>query len=181
MSADEAPSADDLVAAAERARREEGAGPAGRRSLPHVDDGSERKVILFRAGRREYALPIDSVERTQPMPTVNPVPRCPPFVLGVASPRGEVVCVVDLHGLLEGEPDPEPARSLLVVSCGGQRLGLTTCSLPDFTRLLPEEVVPVPDAGGEDVYSDTIDRGVGLVGILDPEKLFGLVERRVAG
>lgn len=143
---------------------------------------AQAQVIVFRVAERELALPIESVERTERMPAVSAVPRCPAFLRGVASLRGGVVAVVDLGVLLGNrEPDapPPPARSLIVLAADGRRLGIQSESLPDFVRVKASERLPVPQAN-PDVYSAVIERHFDPVGLLDPQKLLDLIQRRLA-
>ncbi len=140
------------------------------------------QIIRFRTGGRDFAFEIDAVERTERVPMVTPVPRSPSYIRGVATLRGGVVCVLDLRHLLSGEQGTSPtdAKSLLVVCDGGERrLGLLSESLPDFQRVRGGETMAVP--GAElDLYVGTIERDGQLVGVLDPGKLFDLIERRMA-
>lgn len=145
---------------------------------PEAEPEAESQVIVFRAQGRELAVPIDAVERTERMPAVTPVPRCPPFLRGVASLRGGVVAVIDLEHLLGPGAQGErvAGRSLLVLAHQGRRLGVQSESLPDFVRVKASERMPAPESQ-PDVYAGVLERHFEPVGILDLGKLFDLVER----
>ncbi len=170
---DEREPLDELLEAADAARAD-----GGEASRP-----DDYQIIRFRTGGRDFAFEIDAVERTERVPLVTPVPRSPRYVRGVTTLRGSVVCIVDLRSFLSGEegtstPD---AKSLLVVTDGGERrLGLLSETLPDFQRVRGGETMPVPSTE-LDIYVGTIEREGQLVGVLDPAKLFDLLERRMAG
>lgn len=168
--ADDTTPVDDLLG---RAERERGAGGRARAKV------EEYQIIRFVVSERPFAVPIDAVERTERIPTITPVPRAPAFVRGVASLRGEIVCVVDLHRLLAGvdAAPPQGARSLLVLQDdAGRRLAVLSSSLPDFERVRRDQTMRAP-AADVDVYHGAIERDAELVGILDPAKLFDHVEK----
>jgi purine-binding chemotaxis protein CheW len=162
---------DDLLARADRERKNGGA----KRTA-----AEEFQIIRFVVGERPFAVPIDAVERTERIPTITTVPRAPAFVRGVASLRGGIVCVVDLHRLLSGQDAPmAEARSLLVLQDGGgRRLGILSSSLPDFERVRRSETMRAP-AAEVDVYLGAVERDTKLVGIIEPAKLFDHVEKLV--
>ncbi|MCA8924086.1 MAG: chemotaxis protein CheW [Planctomycetes bacterium] len=142
--------------------------------------GEQTQIIVFTVGGREYAVPIDGVERTERPSTVTPVPRSPEFVRGVASLRGAVLCVIDLGNLLTGEPSEADPRSFLVLTDGARRLAVQSEDLPDFVRIDKGHRMP-PPASNSEVYSGAVERDFEIVGVIDPERLFDLVEQRLAG
>lgn len=159
---------DDLLARADQERRTGGQHRAA----------EEFQIIRFVVGERPFAVPIDAVERTERVPTITAVPRAPAFVRGVASLRGGIVCVVDLHRLLSGQEGVSgEVRSLLVLQdLTGRRIGVLSTSLPDFERIRRDQTMRAP-AAEVDVYHGAVERDTELVGILDPAKLFDHVEK----
>ncbi len=160
---------DDLLG---RAARERGEGGRARAA-------EEYQIIRFVVSERPFAVPIDAVERTERIPTITPVPRAPAFVRGVASLRGGIVCVVDLHRLLtggEGATGQAPRSLLVLQDGGGRRLAVLSSSLPDFERVRRDQTMR-PPASDVDVYHGAIEREAELVGVLDPAKLFDHVEK----
>ena len=75
--------------------------------------------LVFRAGSRLYAMPLESVVEVMPVPRYRFVLGAPAFVLGVTVLRGEVAPVVDLSRLVSGEAS-EPTRAIVLRV--GQRL-----------------------------------------------------------
>ena len=145
-----------------------------------LEPSEQTQIIVFNVGGREYAVPIDGVERTERPSTVTPVPRSPEFVRGVASLRGAVLCVIDLAHLLSGEPSSGDPRSFLVLSDGARRLAVQSEDLPDFVRVENEQRMP-PPASNSEVYTGAVERDFEIVGVIDPKRLFDLVERRLSG
>jgi chemotaxis signal transduction protein len=111
------------------------------------------------------------------------VPLCPNFVCGIANLRGSVVCVIDLPALLNPGAQAhglEEAKSLLVIRSGERRVGILSAVLPDFRRVEVGEAI-LPPRGERDIFSGVLDREGVLVGLIDPSKLFELLEQRLDG
>lgn len=111
------------------------------------------------------------------------VPLSPSFVCGVANLRGSVVCVIDLPALLDPSAPArglEEAKSLLVLRSGERRVGILSAVLPDFRRVERGDAI-LPPRGERDIYSGVLEREGALVGLIDPAKLFELVEQRLDG
>jgi purine-binding chemotaxis protein CheW len=163
-------SLDRLIEAAEASRRKTAAARQAR----------EFRIIRFRSGGRDFAVPIDNVQRTERVPMITAVPRSPPYVRGVASLKGEVVCIFDLRRFLSGEEGvgPADATSLLVIGEGLRRIAVLSESLPDFERISVDEIMAVPSSEVE-IYSGAVERDSSLVGLIDPAKLCDLIERRL--
>jgi purine-binding chemotaxis protein CheW len=144
------------------------------------ETGEAAQVIRFLCGGRSFALPIEWVERTERIPPITSVPRAPAFVRGLASLRGGVVCLVDLVRLLDLDPrGVERPNSLLLLGQPGRRVGVLSDSLPDFERIEPDELLRVTRSDVE-VYRAALERESGLVGLLDPERVLALIERRMS-
>ena len=141
------------------------------------------QIIRFSCGAAEFAISIDVVERTERVPLLTNVPLSPPFVCGIANLRGSVVCVIDLPALLEPGSAARglaEAKSLLVIRLGERRVGIISAVLPDFRRVEAGEAI-LPPRSERDIYVGVLDRAQTLVGLIDPNKLFELLEQRLDG
>ncbi len=140
---------------------EEGAaeGPGVRRELLEVEVSDER-----------YGLPVECVaEILRPRP-ITPVPRTPPWVLGIAGLRGVVLPVVDLALRLGLEPGLESRHQRVVVVRDGE----------DLLGFRVDRVMGVVRLGRSEAAEEGTNRflrGVGrdregrTLGLLDPEAL----------
>ena len=74
-----------------------------------------RKVLVFETAGRLFAIPLDRLEEIVEDLAVTPVPRTPPFFLGLGNLRGGIVPLLDVRGRL-GWPaaDDRPRRYVLV-------------------------------------------------------------------
>lgn len=89
----------------------------------------EARYVLFEQGGLAMAAPMGQVVEIQRAPEVTPLPQTPPWLVGAASLRGQILSIIDLGPLL-GRPtlDNIPSRRLMVVRTpqGDQLAGLLT-------------------------------------------------------
>ena len=59
--------------------------------------GDSKQLLLFTLGELCYALDLSAVERVVQAVEILPLPKAPPFVLGVINVQGQVIPVVDIR------------------------------------------------------------------------------------
>jgi purine-binding chemotaxis protein CheW len=102
---------------------------------------STRSVVVFRAGSRRFAVPVDSVHEVLAYEAPRKVPGAPSFLAGVVEARGVVLPVLDLRARLgEGTPQPGEKARILALAVRGQVIGGVV-----------DEVVAVQAGGTDDV------------------------------
>ncbi|MBS4209671.1 chemotaxis protein CheW [Bacillus sp. FJAT-50079] len=62
------------------------------------------KVVVFHAGKEEYAIPIPYVISIEKIEAMNPVPHLPVYMVGITKARGTLIPVLDLSAILYGSP-----------------------------------------------------------------------------
>ncbi|MDP4083743.1 MAG: chemotaxis protein CheW [Bacillota bacterium] len=55
------------------------------------------KVVVFRTGNEEYAIPLQLVVSIEKIGTVTPIPNMPDYVKGVIEIRQEIIPIIDLE------------------------------------------------------------------------------------
>ena len=60
------------------------------------------KVVVFRCGNEDYAIPVEHVVSIEKLEQVNPIPHLPNYFLGLMKIRGELVPIVDFEQILYG-------------------------------------------------------------------------------
>jgi twitching motility protein PilI len=99
-----------------------------RRSLAHVAGLPEQldapglwRGVGYRIGSRRLASEFGEVREILTVPQITPVPGTQPWMLGVANVRGQLLPIVDMKQVLEGERTVlhESLRVLLVRQGGG--------------------------------------------------------------
>jgi purine-binding chemotaxis protein CheW len=137
------------------------------------------KVVVFHAGREEYALPIENVVSIEKLDNINPIPHLPPYVLGLVKVRNELIPVMDMSSILYNNPlNNEKGLFLLVVHTETLEVGLVVKEA--------KEILEVTDASITDVgllaYSKTkyfngvINLENRMITKIDPEVLVGSLE-----
>lgn len=103
------------------------------------------ELMAFWVANEEYAIDITDVQEIIKVPQITPVPRVPPFVLGIISLRGVVVPLIDLRRVL-GFESLAPGRETraVVLGGGGAPLGLVVDRTTRVIRVANSDVEPPP-------------------------------------
>lgn len=116
--------------------------------LPSADfwQGDNRRArgeryLVFALAGTTYGVPLTHVREVGRLPPVTMLPNAPPWLLGAANLRGEILSVVDLAAFLELGQMRLPAEAfLLACRTGGMEVGLVVESVRDI-RELPEAAI----------------------------------------
>lgn len=139
---------------------------------PQVTGGS---VILFRVGQEWLALATRCFQEISERRSIHSLPHQPPFVLGLANVRGELVTCISLaHFLGLGQvPNLNTLRTnyhrLLVVSWAGCRLGFPVQEVQGPRRFSQNELKPLPtsvsnhDSGLTNCVLNSESKAVGML------------------
>lgn len=143
---------------------------------------AERTFVAFELAGEPYAIPLEWVVKIERVPAIIPVPRTPAFVRGIASQRGEIVCVVDLRTLLGLPGSTLVPHGLLVLQDGPRRVAILSDVLPDYFKVRASAIVPSPTLrAGDGVVLEVIERGEAFIGLIDVKKLLDLLGTRLYG
>jgi purine-binding chemotaxis protein CheW len=142
---------------------------------------ADNKVVIFRVGREEYAVPIAAVQEVGPWTQPTPVPEAPPIVEGVIDLRGAIIPIIDLGKLFRTERLKAPADAkILIMEVGGQQAGfvvddVTEVQSVDMTKVAPPSpVLRTSRSPAGSVVSGIINMGENrLVVLVDPVRILG--------
>lgn len=73
------------------------------------------KVVVFRVGEEEYAIPISFVISIEKMDGLTPIPHLPGYVKGIAKVREELIPVVDFERILYSRTLQEDEAARIIV------------------------------------------------------------------
>ncbi|WP_437752410.1 chemotaxis protein CheW [Sorangium sp. So ce1389] len=96
------------------------------------------QVALVGVGAHRYGIPVDSLREIVPLPDVTSLPGLPPWLLGIANVRGELLGVVDLATVLGATV--ERASAMAIVAGAGGPLGLAVQSVIGFREVYEDEL-----------------------------------------
>jgi purine-binding chemotaxis protein CheW len=133
------------------------------------------QLVVFTAGGELYALPLDVVREVVAAAPRRGIPSPPdPWVVGMASIRGELMPVVDLALRMGGDPAPADEGVLLVVEARRQanvKAQRAAVAVDRVDRLAePGEVLAAPAYAG-DAAAGLFERDGRLVMVLKPAAL----------
>jgi purine-binding chemotaxis protein CheW len=137
------------------------------------------KVVVFHAGREEYALPIHNVVSIEKLEKINPVPQLPPYVLGLIKVRDELIPVLDLSTILYNEVlNTDEGLFLLVLHTETLQVGLVVKEAKEILEVADASVTNV----GLLAYSKTkyfnsvINLEDRIITMIDPDVLVDSLE-----
>jgi purine-binding chemotaxis protein CheW len=115
-------------------------------TLPRATRERTEEYLLFTIQGTCFAVPVSLIEEVDLPPTLTPVPHVPPWLLGVANLRGEIVSVVSLAGFfgLGIAPFTADTRLMLARSPSDElQLGLVADRVRGIQSLRPDQAAPV--------------------------------------
>ncbi|WP_226673077.1 chemotaxis protein CheW [Rossellomorea aquimaris] len=102
------------------------------------------KVVVFHAGKEEYALPIENVLSIEKVEEIRPIPHLPQFVMGIIKVREEMIPVLDLGNILYGtSAATETGMFLLVVQTKTLQIGLVVKEAKEILEVSDESITNV--------------------------------------
>jgi purine-binding chemotaxis protein CheW len=138
-------------------------------------------LVSFEVAQQDYALPLAEVKEILRLPAaIALVAQAEALILGIIAHRGRLLPLLSLRGLLGFPLENAGGREkIIVTSVAGVLVGLVVDRVRAMLQADPQRIEPMPAllaarTGGEArvkaIYQNEDGR---LVGILDPEKLFG--------
>ncbi len=137
----------------------------------------DEQVVVFRLGKEEFGVPIDSVQEIVRVPDeLSQVPKAPPFVEGVINLRGAVLPVVDLRRRL-GLPAVERSdrQRVMVFLTRGVRTGFIVDSVAEVLKIPVASIEAAPrfssEQGGLLARMANLEKQKRMVQLIDPTHL----------
>ena len=110
---------------------------------------STTPFLTFSSGHERFGVPLDDVVEIQALDHYSPVPKTPPFIVGVIPWRGAILTLIDL-GRLFGIPESGIAdyHVCIIVEAAGMRIALVAREVEDILGIPVDQVKPAPDLPG---------------------------------
>ncbi len=154
--------------------------PAARGDAPQA---GELQFLVFRLGKDEFGLPIDTVDEVGEVPAnITKLPKTPKFLEGVVNLRGDVLPVIDQRRRFELPVlDESDRRRLVVVRTEQHRAGLIVDGVSDVLRVAAGSVEPPPELTEQIARLVrgviNLEQSQRMVLVLDPSELLTPAER----
>jgi purine-binding chemotaxis protein CheW len=134
--------------------------------------------VVFRVEDVTCGIDILQIQEIKKIHAHAVVHRAPPYVRGLVNMRGHVVTLIDVgHRLGLGPKALDHATPAIIVSVGGELVGLLVDEVQDVIAAEPGDVLPPPaNLGGiEGRFFEAVARTTsGLVALVDMERIAGL-------
>ncbi len=137
----------------------------------------DEQVVVFRLGKEEFGVPIDSVQEIVRVPEeLTHVPKAPPFVEGVINLRGAVLPVIDLRRRL-GLPTVERSdrQRVMVFLIDGMRTGFIVDLVAEVLKIHKSAIEAAPRLSSEQgkllARMANLEKQKRMVQLIAPEHL----------
>ncbi len=115
------------------------------------------RFLILRLNGQIYGVPVSTVIEVNKPRSISPIPKTPPFVMGVMRLRDIVIPVVSLRIKL-GIPSVKTTRqsSVISIESGSQTFGVLVDSVDRVTTLNKEQISPP-------LFSDKSEKDSGFI------------------
>ncbi len=145
---------------------------------PLTQRSSPTEIVVFRVDDVMCGIDILQVQEIKKIHAHAVVYRAPSYVRGLVNMRGQVVTLIDVgHRLGLGAKRLDQPTPAIIVSVGGELVGLLVDEVDDVIAAAPSDVLPPPSnlGGVEGRFFEAVARTAdGLVALIDVERIAGV-------
>lgn len=137
----------------------------------------EEQVVVFRLGKEEFGVPIDSVQEIVRVPEeLTHVPKAPVFVEGVINLRGAVLPVIDQRRRLGmAAVERSDRQRIMVFLFNGMRTGFIVDSVAEVLKIPKTAIEPSPRLSGEQARLISrvanLEKQKRMIQLIEPSRL----------
>jgi chemotaxis signal transduction protein len=144
------------------------------------DDKRRLRLLVFALGDETYCVDVGQAKEVLRLPETTRVPNTPPFVVGAANLRGDLLSLLDLHHFFGVDRRGKVQDGRVIVSdAAGEPIGLLVDQVRD-TLSIEEDRIEAPLATLKGRLADYTKGEIPLDGevliYLDLEKILGCDE-----
>lgn len=135
---------------------------------------NELELLEFVVGTKSFGINIAKVSEIMMYREITPLPAAPEAVEGVFMPRDKLITVIDLHKVLNLDPDPNARGLLIVCEFNGMDIAFHVCNVKGIQRInwsSIEKPPAVTSASGTGIATGVAKIGSEIMLILDFEKI----------
>ncbi|WP_146551385.1 chemotaxis protein CheW [Rummeliibacillus sp. SL167] len=101
------------------------------------------KVVVFKCGNEEYALPVEKVVSIEKFEKVNRIPHLPDYVLGLTRIRDELLPVLDFEQILYGNRANSSEAKIIVLQADEFVFGLLVLEAKEILDIEEDQLKQV--------------------------------------
>ncbi|MDD1728291.1 MAG: chemotaxis protein CheW [Methanospirillum sp.] len=122
----------------------------GTQSKSQLADANEQiDIVEFELNEERYAIDITMVREVVEFQPVTPLPKTPPYVIGIINLRGEVTHVIDLAILLGQRPKKDRSGQKIIIIpsdvTNGEHVGIIVDNVQSVTEIMGRHVSMLGD------------------------------------
>jgi len=142
-----------------------------------IEADDDEQVVVFRLGREEFGVPIDSVQEIVRVPDeLTHVPKAPTFVEGVINLRGAVLPVIDLRRRLGlATVERSEGQRVMVFLISGVCTGFIVDSVAEVLKIHKNEIEVSPKLSSEQAKllsrMANLEKQKRMVQLIEPQHL----------
>jgi purine-binding chemotaxis protein CheW len=145
-------------------------------TLSDATHDEEEQVVVFRLGKEEFGVPIESVQEIVRLPDeMTKVPKAAAAVEGVINLRGAVLPVIDLRRRLGLAPvDRSDRQRIVVLVIDNVRTGFIVDSVAEVLKVPRSAIEPAPHLSGDQqvlTRMANLEKQKRMVQLIDPQHL----------
>lgn len=137
------------------------------------------KVVVFRCGNEDYAIPVEHVVSIEKLEQINPIPHLPNYFLGLMKIRGELVPIVDFEQILYGRSasSDEHVR-VIVLQTEEMFIGLLVLEAKEILDIAEEDLkqIGLVNYSKTQYFSSVANLENRVITIIDPSILVRTVD-----
>ncbi len=137
------------------------------------------KVVVFRCGNEDYAIPVEHVVSIEKLEQINPIPHLPNYFLGLMKIRGELVPIVDFEQILYGRSasSDEQVR-VIVLQTEEMFIGLLVLEAKEILDIADEDLkqIGLVNYSKTQYFSSVANLENRVITIIDPSILVRTVD-----
>ena len=139
---------------------------------------SNVKVVVFRCGQEEYAIPVENIVSIEKVERVNRIPHLPDYVLGLTRMRNELLPILDFEQILYHHTGNSPEAKIIVVQADDFIFGLLVLEAKEILDIQGEllKQVGLVNYAKTQYFSSVANLDDRMITLVSPEVLVNTLD-----
>ncbi|WP_102691488.1 chemotaxis protein CheW [Rummeliibacillus pycnus] len=139
---------------------------------------SNVKVVVFRCGQEEYAIPVENIVSIEKAERVNRIPHLPDYVLGLTRMRNELLPILDFEQILYHQTGNSSEAKIIVVQADDFIFGLLVLEAKEILDIQDEQLkqVGLVNYAKTQYFSSVANLEDRMITLVSPEVLVNTLD-----